>query len=256
MEETFESVNPVSQTIYQYLDLNDIANIQKTTKNLDSYLKSYIKFNNDNFIKIQVYNIYIKALYLSIYQTLKYYDNSTCSIMRDRDFLIDFRFLKDDRADVEVQINNSSNNNYVKTVSKYLDDLNINYNVDYDKDADNTFIIFDSPKGMDEFYYFMLKFPILPSRNNQRQTDEIHKYTFLYSFDQDTDDSDGDSELNDIYAKVKDLFNPNKDDLIKLLKTLQYKNTDESVFKDVKIRFVNFYENTDKDFLKFIYNNL
>ncbi len=230
MEEIFENITPISQNIYKQLNVKDIANIQSTSKNLYSYLKSYTKRNNSNFIRNQVYNIYIKTLYFLIYLTVNRYDYSGFSILDEEDIDFKFRPLQstfftqsyDNGLAIVIEINNRSKHTmYINDILNYLKKLNINISslghrprktrggaepreIDEDEEYEDYEVITCAfSYDINEFYYFMFNFPIHTSKLNLGYT---NKYKFRYKLIKSfiSDERRGQSPDNSTYSDTDD----------------------------------------------------
>ncbi len=257
-----ENITPASQTLYNYLNSQDIAKLSLTSKQTKDILNTYISNNNSKFIKDQIYNIYLDSLCYLMYSLVMTYtinEDFIVSLNGNNDTGIGFvlsQSMVGQRYNIDIYINNSSNNrNLVEYVDEYLKSFNMLDKPQFNEfEEDDVSYHISTDLNLYEFTYFIKNFKPFQEEKTTFYYDDVGNAQL------DTNEAfEKNMDLLDYYLSIKNVFHPTKSDLIYLLNMLNVKidlslSSEQYVLKDLALKYNYLFKN--RDFINFINNTL
>ncbi len=259
-----ENINPASQNLYNYLESQDIDRLSSTSKTTKSIINTYIRNNNNKFIRDIIYNIYFDSLCYLIDSLLTKYkmredeDGGFMFSLEGGDVSLNFDSTDRGRRDISITVLNSSNNR--DTINKVINYLAIFDNVikrdEYDIDEDDKLYI-TMYKTLDLYYftYFVKNFKIFDNKIIKLNYDSFTFYEY-----RNDEIFLKNEEIIEYYVNISNIFNPTKNELIKFISMININidnnvlTSENDVLLDLAVKYNYLFKN--KDVINFLRNVL
>ncbi len=242
--------NPASRRVYDYLTSKDIANLRLTSNDTRNIISSYILNNNNDFIKNQIYNVYIECLSYLIFSLL--YKNKV-----NTDFTIHINsnnvyITMVDDLTIFIEIENNKNE-YINSIEKMLKTLYLNYDIEYNNDKSLRTYIFKITDDNIKLTYLISNLNLIADEKYtldfQYEENQDYKTYVIYNYNLQSNQN-----IIRFFEQIPDLLNPTKMELIKLLKLINIdfnkNNVKNNIVYDLGLKFKYLFKN--KDVLNFL----